>query len=150
MCAYTHVHACSGKRRVLGIYKHLFKGKEDVGRLLLLSALFLSNKIFTEPEACCLSPTGCSVSAQAMPIYLQVLDLTGHKRPCPAFPKAAVDSNSGFHACTASALPPNPHPNLLVLFFLTIILKKIHIKFLIQFQKCSRMNVNSLTKTRSL
>lgn len=40
--AYTHVHACSGKRRVLGMHKHMFRGKEDVGRLLLLSALFLS------------------------------------------------------------------------------------------------------------
>lgn len=113
MCAYTHVHACSGKRTVLGINKHMFKGKEDVGCLLLLSALFLSNKIFTEPEACCLSE--CPGYAYLSPSA----GLMGYKRSCPAFPKAAVDSNSGFHACTASALPPNPHPNLL-----TIILKK--------------------------
>lgn len=101
---------------MLGIYKHLFKGKEDVGRLLLLSALFLSNKIFTEPEACCLSPTGCSVSAQAMPIYLQVLDLRGTSGHAQLSPKLLWIQTQAFMLAQQVLYPQSTSQSLGSLF----------------------------------
>lgn len=60
--AYTQVYACSVERRILGVFYCSLPYSFQI-------------RFLTEPEASCLSPTGCSVSAQAMPIYLQVLDL---------------------------------------------------------------------------